>query len=68
MLERDGYTCRVQLPGICTTQASHADHIVPKSKGGADILTNLRAACGPCNLARGNGLDPDPEHKPMTKW
>lgn len=68
VLERDGYQCRVQIPGICTGHATHADHITPKSKGGTDHPSNLRASCAACNLARGNGLDPDPPHKPMTRW
>jgi len=30
----------------------HIDHIVPKSAGGPDHLTNYVPACGPCNLAK----------------
>ena len=30
------------------------DHIVPKSKGGSDRVSNLCIACGPCNQKKGN--------------
>ena len=29
------------------------DHVVPRSRGGSNALTNLVLACGPCNLAKG---------------
>lgn len=51
-LERDGYQCQLRLDG-CTTHATHGDHIVPLSEGGARLdLTNIRAACEHCNLRR----------------
>lgn len=30
------------------------DHITPRSRGGLDVLSNLRLAHRSCNLARGN--------------
>jgi 5-methylcytosine-specific restriction endonuclease McrA len=30
------------------------DHIIPRSKGGSDDLSNLRLACWECNRRRGN--------------
>jgi 5-methylcytosine-specific restriction protein A len=41
-LERDAYTCRV--PG-CRAKATHVDHIVARTAGGADALSNLRSLC-----------------------
>jgi hypothetical protein len=32
------------------------DHIIPKSKGGTDDLTNLQTMCSPCNFIKGNKL------------
>lgn len=52
VLERDGYRCRLRLPG-CTLTATTADHVVPRSAGGATTMVNLRAACGHCNAAKG---------------
>ena len=50
ILIRDGYIC--QWCGV--DEATHVDHIVPRSKGGGDFDDNLVASCKKCNLARGN--------------
>jgi 5-methylcytosine-specific restriction endonuclease McrA len=56
VLERDGYRCQIRLPG-CLGVATDGDHIVPRHLGGAWYDEgNVRAACGPCNRARGNRL------------
>ena len=52
VLERDEHTCRIQGPR-CTTRATHVDHIIPWSEGGAPYdPDNLRAACTACNTGR----------------
>ena len=30
----------------------HADHIIPRSKGGLTIWENMNLVCGPCNIAK----------------
>jgi len=52
VIERDGGDCQLNLPG-CTLEATTADHIVPRSRGGGSDMDNLRAACRPCNSRRG---------------
>lgn len=53
ILERDGYACQINGPG-CTLHASHVDHIIPWTEGGAWYdPANLRASCEHCNTARG---------------
>ncbi len=53
VLQRDCYTCRVRQ--CCSgALATHVDHITPKSKGGSDDMSNLRASCAECNLTRGS--------------
>ena len=48
VLERDGHACV-----YCgATQPLAGDHIVPLSLGGSNALTNLAAACSPCNLSK----------------
>ncbi len=32
------------------------DHVVPRSKGGLDVLENLRLACHDCNQEKGSGV------------
>ena len=52
VLDRDHHQCRVCLSG-CTGTATHVDHIMPLSEGGARLdPINLRASCQYCNLAR----------------
>ena len=53
IFQRDGWHCQVQL-SCCTGAATQIDHIVQLAKGGSDEDSNLRAACSPCNLARGD--------------
>ncbi len=51
VLERDNYICM-----HCGNEATEADHIIPKSKGGKDAMDNLVASCKPCNAKRGDTL------------
>ena len=30
----------------------HLDHILPRSKGGEDVISNLRTSCSQCNLGK----------------
>lgn len=64
-LERDGFRCQIKGPN-CTTVATTADHIVPRSVSDDDSLGNLRAACATCNTERGDRPD-DPPHAPV-RW
>ncbi|MTE23408.1 MULTISPECIES: HNH endonuclease [Microbacterium] len=44
VLRRDGYRC-----GYCGRAANTIDHVLPRSRGGADSWENLVAACVTCN-------------------
>lgn len=72
VLARDGYTCQIRTEGRCTVAATHVDHIISKAKGGTDELTNLQAACRPCNLHKGDRagsyINPDPEPLAFKQW
>ena len=48
VMDRDGHQCQIRGPG-CTGKATDVDHVIP---GGPNDLSNLRAACSPCNQAR----------------
>nr|WP_267313724.1 HNH endonuclease [Nostoc sphaeroides] len=39
------------------------EHLVPKSLGGSNSLSNLRLACFTCNNSRGNSLLPPQNRK-----
>lgn len=57
--DRDGWTCQLCMCPLRTDvagtdpQAPSLDHIVPRSLGGSDDPSNLRAAHFGCNAARG---------------
>lgn len=58
--------CEINGPG-CTRIATHLDHIIPVSKGGAwHDPDNVRPACATCNLRRGNRTDPPRRPEPLT--
>lgn len=61
ILTRDNHQCQIAGPK-CTGTATHVDHIIPITKGGAWWdPDNLRAACKNCNLARA-------DHNPNERW
>lgn len=49
VLRRDGHRC-----AYCGGQAATVDHVLPRSRGGADDWTNLVACCLRCNGMKGN--------------
>ena len=58
IMKRDGFRCT-----ICGAAASdgvklHVDHIIPISKGGKTIPSNLRTLCERCNLGKRDKYDP----------
>jgi 5-methylcytosine-specific restriction protein A len=53
VLDRDRGQCQIRGPK-CTQLATEVDHIVSRADGGQVFdPANLRAACRPCNAARG---------------
>lgn len=65
--ERDDYRCQLcgsetevaPVSGEYHPWAPSLDHIVPKSRGGSDRISNLRTAHRWCNTVRREGLVPD---------
>lgn len=52
VLNRDGWTCVYCGKGLVGSDAQ-ADHLQPKSEGGADALWNLVASCALDNQRKG---------------
>lgn len=48
-MARDSGLCQPCVRSGKITKANEVDHIVPKSKGGADDLENLQAICKQCH-------------------
>ena len=69
VLYRDRYECQIQGPR-CTRRATEADHIVALAEGGGRLdLTNLRAACKPCNASEGGRLGNERKRRtPSRDW
>ena len=66
ILKRAGGRC--ELCGCSAKERPlHVDHILPRSKGGKNDMTNLQALCERCNLAKGNRDDTDFRKKPPFK-
>jgi 5-methylcytosine-specific restriction endonuclease McrA len=65
VLARDGYTCRLRLPG-CTGKATHVHHTLGKAHG--DSEAQLVSACAHCNLKVGDPERHDPQPRPRTTW
>lgn len=66
VMERDGYLCRIRLPG-CTEVATQAHHVHGKSVTGDDPALMV-AACAWCNQRVGDPRATDPQPTPRTRW
>lgn len=51
VFQRDGHRC--QYCG-CADERLSIDHVIPRSRGGADVWENVTTACLPCNVRKGN--------------
>lgn len=56
MWQRDGYRCVTCGTSHDDVESWHVDHIIPRSKGGADVEENCQAICGRCNNRKGAKL------------
>ena len=56
---RDGWKCVSCGRGAADGVILNVDHIVPRSKGGSDDLSNLQTLCFECNVGKSNKDDSD---------
>ncbi|MBN8526645.1 MAG: HNH endonuclease [Planctomycetes bacterium] len=64
---RDGFTC--QYCGVRVSMATGTrDHVMPRSRGGPDLLSNVVTACRACNTRKGDRTPTEsgmhPKHPP----
>ena len=52
ILQRDAYLCQACLKANRPTEATHVDHIMPKSIGGTDDEGNLQSLCQTCHAEK----------------
>lgn len=59
ILQRDGYTCKLAYPGICTGYATHVDKKRPAARRPDLALDpgNAQAACAACNEHKARTAD-----------
>jgi 5-methylcytosine-specific restriction endonuclease McrA len=62
ILKRDDHTCQ-----YCGQPGNQIDHIIPISKGGEDIETNMVVACSTCNASKKNQDAQKFQEKRFTK-
>lgn len=57
VLKRDGFRC--VLCGMSSKDGAvlHVDHIIPVSKGGKSVMSNLRTLCEKCNIGKSNKIE-----------
>lgn len=56
ILQRDRFTCCAcgASPALTVGVELHVDHVIPWSKGGETILSNLQTLCSVCNIGKSN--------------
>lgn len=59
ILKRDGFRCVLCGKTANDGVALEVDHIIPVSKGGKTVLSNLRTLCKECNRGKSNKYNPD---------
>lgn len=60
IMERDGFTCRRCGHGVPDGVKLVVDHIVPVSRGGTSVDSNLQTLCRECNAGKA-ARDPHPQ-------
>lgn len=59
IMQRDNFTCVICGASARLGARLHVDHIVPISKGGKSIPSNLRTLCERCNIGKSDKIEFD---------
>ena len=59
VFQRDNYTCQICGATAKDGAKLHVDHIIPVSKGGKTVMSNLQILCDRCNIGKGDKIPGD---------
>lgn len=57
VLKRDNFTCKMCGASAKDGAKLHVDHILPISRGGKTVMSNLQTLCDRCNLGKSDKID-----------
>jgi 5-methylcytosine-specific restriction endonuclease McrA len=69
LFARDRYRCQYcgrHMTELKPREALTRDHLIPISRGGLNLWTNVVTACSPCNTRKGNRLPDEIGMHPLT--
>lgn len=56
IINRDNRTCHICGKTNLTNAEIHLDHVIPLAAGGPHTADNLKVACAPCNIRKGDTI------------
>ncbi|MBF0560934.1 MAG: HNH endonuclease [Alphaproteobacteria bacterium] len=63
---RDGFSCQYCGHRFPSNELTF-DHVIPRSRGGRTLWTNVVTACAPCNLRKSNALPSESGMMPLSR-
>ena len=63
---RDAFACQY-CGGNFATESLTFDHVIPRSRGGYTVWSNVVTACAPCNLKKGHRVPKESGLHPLRK-
>ncbi len=70
LFARDDYRCQYcgrMNSELVLRESLTRDHVIPMSRGGTNLWTNVVTACSPCNTRKGNRLPHEIGMQPLTQ-
>lgn len=65
VLKRDNFRCKICGISAADGAKLHVDHIIPVSKGGKTVMSNLQTLCDRCNIGKSDKLNSDNNFCPI---
>jgi len=63
---RDAFSCQY-CGGLFAAEGLTFDHVIPRSRGGQTLWSNVVTACAPCNIKKGHRLPKDASMHPLRR-